>query len=131
MKILIVDDDFSNRKVLEEMLKSYGSTDLAVDGKAAVDKVRAALTAGAPYDLICLDIMMPEMDGHEALKQIRALELAEGKDPGTGAKIIMTTSLGDSKNVFASFKRECDSYLVKPFVNATLQVELRKLGLIE
>ncbi|MEI6155379.1 MAG: response regulator, partial [Deltaproteobacteria bacterium] len=94
MKILIVDDDFSNRKVLEEMLKSYGSTDLAVDGKAAVDKVRAALTAGAPYDLICLDIMMPEMDGHEALKQIRAMEVAEGKAPGTGARIIMTTSLG-------------------------------------
>ena len=131
MKILVVDDDFRNRKVLEEMLKSYGSTDLAVDGKAAVNAVRAAVTAGEPYNLICLDIMMPEMDGHEALKQIRAMEVAEGKDPGTGVKIIMITSLGDSKNVFASFKSQCDGYLVKPFVNATLQVELRKLGLIE
>jgi len=131
MKILVVDDDFSNRKVMQEMLKSYGTTDLAVDGKAAVDAVRAALASGEPYNLICLDILMPGMDGHEALKQIRAMEVAEGKDPGTGAKIIMTTSLGDSKNVFASFKSECDGYLVKPIEIAKLQEELRKLGLIK
>ena len=131
MKILIVDDDFMSRKVLQEMLKSCGSTHIAVDGKEAMDAVRAAVASGEPYNLICLDILMPGMDGQEALKQIRAMEEADGKNSSMGAKIIMTTALGDAKNVVASFKSLCDGYLVKPFVNAALQVELRKLNLIE
>ena len=131
MRILIAEDDLTCRLLMQNFLKDLAPPDIAVNGKEAVEAVRQAMENGKPYKLICLDIMMPEMDGHEALKQIRAMEVAEGKDPGTGAKIIMTTSLGDSKNVFASFKGECDSHLVKPIASEPLQEELRKLGLIE
>jgi len=131
MKILIVDDDFTSRIVLQEILKAYGPTYIAVNGKEAVVAVRAAMSAGEPYSLICMDIMMPEMDGQQAIKQIRAAEEAEGIISTEGAKIIMTTALGDLKNVFASFKSLCDGYVVKPLDRTKLLDELRKLELIK
>ena len=131
MKILIVDDDFTCRNLLKEITKSYGLTHLAVNGTEALDAVSTAMEAGEPYDLICMDIMMPEMDGQQALSQIRALEEVSGKNSSKGAKIIMTTVLGDAKNAIASFKSLCDAYVVKPIDRAKFLDELRKLKLIK
>jgi two-component system chemotaxis response regulator CheY len=131
MKTLIVEDDFTSSLLLQEILKHYGPSHTALDGKDAVEAVSAALESGEPYDLITLDIMMPEMDGQQALKQIRALEEAKGILLGDGARIIMTTALGDSKNVLAAYSGQCDAYVVKPVAKANLLDELRKLELIE
>ena len=131
MKTLIVEDDFTSSLLLQEILKHYGPFNTALNGQQALEAVRTALDSGEPYDLICLDIMMPEMDGHEALQQIRALEDAKGIIAIKGAKIIMTTALDDSKNILASFKGLCDVYLTKPVDKAKLLGELRKLKLIE
>jgi two-component system chemotaxis response regulator CheY len=131
MKTLIVEDDFTSRMYLQEILKKYGPTNVALNGKEAVDAVRAAVEAGEPYDLITLDIMMPEMDGQAALNEIRRVEEAGGITSIYGAKVIMTTALDDSKNILASFKGQCDVYLTKPVDKARLLGELRKLKLIE
>ena len=131
MKILIVDDDFTNRLLMQELLKSYGSAHIGVNGKEAVEAVRISLEVGEPYDLICLDIMMPEMDGQQALKEIRALESAGGIVSTRGAKIMMTTALASLKNVSSAYSSLCDAYLVKPIQKARLLDELRKLKLIE
>ena len=131
MKALIVEDDFTSSLLLQEILKHYGPSDTALNGRQAVEAVRRAIDSGEPYDLICLDIMMPEMDGHEALQQIRALEEAKGIVAVKGAKVVMTTALDDSKNILASFKDQCDIYLTKPVDKAKLLGELRKLKLIE
>jgi two-component system chemotaxis response regulator CheY len=131
MKTLVVEDDFTSSLLLREILKHYGPSHAALNGREAVDAVRTAIDSGEPYDLICLDIMMPEMDGHEALQHIRALEEAKGIIAIDGAKIIMTTALDDSKNILASFKDQCDIYLTKPVDKAKLLGELRKLKLIE
>jgi two-component system chemotaxis response regulator CheY len=130
MKTLIVDDDFTCRLLLHEFLKSYGPTHIAVNGNEAVEAVRAALEANEPYELICLDIMMPGMDGHAALEQIRALEAAKGRVSTHGARILMTTALGDMKNVMTAFKGLCDGYVVKPIDKAKLLQELRQFQLI-
>ncbi len=130
MRTLIVDDDFTNRLLLQEILKDHGSVHIAVNGKEAVEAVRNTTKGGTPYDLICLDIMMPEMGGQEALKSIRASEEEAGVVTGDGVKIVMTTVLGDAKNVMASFKGTCDAYVVKPIDKAKLLGELRKLELI-
>lgn len=118
------------RKVLQDTLKKYGPTHVAVNGKEAVAAACGAMAAGEPYNLICLDIMMPEMDGQQALRQIRTMEEAGGVTSSKGAKIIMTTCLGDAKNAFASFKNLCDAYLVKPIDISKLEDELRKLMLV-
>lgn len=131
MKTLIVEDDFTSRLLLQELLKRYGPSHIAVNGKEAVDAVRLALEQGAPYDLICLDIMMPVLDGHGALKEIRAIEEARGIWSTNGAKVIMTTALSDMKNVNTAFGELCDTYLVKPIEKSKLLEALRKLKLVE
>ena len=131
MKTLIVEDDFTSRLILQELLKSYGPSHIAVNGKEAVEAVRIALQANEPYDLICLDIMMPEMDGQEALRQIREQEESQWIRPAGGARIVMTTALADPKNLFAAHRSLCDAYLLKPIQKAKLLEELRKLGLIK
>ncbi len=129
MKTLIVEDDFTSRLFLQEALKAYGACHIAVNGEEAVEAVRMALEKDEPYDLICLDIMMPEMDGQEALKKIRTQEEDSGISSSTGAKILMTTALGDLQNVSAAYRGLCDGYLVKPISKASLLEELQKHGL--
>ena len=73
MRVLIVEDDFVSRKILHNILLDYGECDIAADGKEAVEAFKLALDDNTPYDLICMDIMMPRMNGQEALLQIQLL----------------------------------------------------------
>ncbi len=74
MKVLVVEDDFTCRKVLQKLLSEFGECDIAVDGQEAIEAFRSSLGGNKRYDLICMDIIMPNMNGHEALKKIRMLE---------------------------------------------------------
>jgi two-component system chemotaxis response regulator CheY len=131
MKTLIAEDDFTSRLLLQELLKNYGPCHVAVNGKEAVEAVRIALEADEPYDLICLDIMMPEMDGQAALRSIRTQEEALGITSSRGgAKIVMVTALEDIKNAMAAYSGLCDAYLTKPIQKDSLLAELRILQLI-
>jgi two-component system, chemotaxis family, chemotaxis protein CheY len=130
VKTLVVEDDFTNRLLLQEYLKSYGPVHIAVNGKEAVVAVQAAMEARQPYNLICIDIMMPEMDGQTALKAIRALEETQGITSTNGAKVFMTTALSEVKDVSEAFYGLCDSYLVKPIDRAKLLAALREHKLI-
>jgi len=129
MKTLIVEDDRTSRLLLIKLLTPYGAVHAAANGKEAVEAVRVSLETGEKYELICLDIMMPEMDGQTALKRIRDMEACYGCVPSTAAKILMTTALNDMTNVAGAYKSLCDAYLVKPIDKAKLLLELRKLGL--
>lgn len=130
MKALIVEDDFTSRLLLQGLLQPYGVCHISVNGKEAVDVFKVSLEAGEPYDLVCLDIMMPEMDGQTALKHIRAMEDAKGILASDGVKIIMTTALDDKKNIMSAFKEQCDGYLIKPIDKEKLVDTLKKLGFI-
>jgi two-component system, chemotaxis family, chemotaxis protein CheY len=130
VKTLIVEDNFLNRMLLQEYLKGYGECHVAVNGKEAVEAVRAALESGKPYDLICLDIMMPEMDGQQALKEIRALEESWMIIHSRNSIIIMTTALKDLKNVTEAYNNFCDGYLTKPIRKEKFLEDLRKFKLI-
>ena len=74
IKILIVDDDFANRKMMQQQLNRFGQTHLASNGKQALESFTTALKDNDPFDLICLDITMPVMDGHQTLFEIRRIE---------------------------------------------------------
>jgi two-component system chemotaxis response regulator CheY len=129
-KALVIEDDFTSRMILQEQLKKYANTFVAVNGNEGLEAVKSSLEGGEKYDLICLDILMPELDGLEALKLIREFESAKGFPYGQGAKIIMTTSMDKVKNVADAYGSLCDGYLVKPIELESLEAELAKQGLI-
>jgi two-component system chemotaxis response regulator CheY len=130
MRILIVEDDMTSRLLLRKMLEPFGSCDVAVNGKEAVESFRLAHESGQPYALVCLDIMMPEMDGQAALKELRAQEEAKALPPSQAAKIVMTTALRDLDNVTNAYRALCDGYLVKPILRDKLVALLKELDLL-
>ncbi len=130
LRVLVVEDDFVCRVVLQGLLSKYGECHIAVNGREAVDAFRTARQAGQGYDLICLDVRMPEMDGTEALEQIRAIEATDGVFLSR-VRVFMTTSARDMKTVFGSFKLICDAYLIKPIDGHQLEEHLRSFALID
>ncbi len=130
MKTLIVEDDFAARKFLESLLADYGHCDIAVDGEEGVNAFLLAWKEKAPYDLICMDIMMPIVDGQEALEQIRAIEKDMGLSYAEEVKVIMTTALGDPHNVIGAYRKGgATKYLVKPINKQDLDQELKSMKL--
>jgi len=132
MRVLVVEDDFTSRKILQKILAPFGEVHIAVNGLEAVEAFTQSLDDNHSYDLICMDIMMPEMDGQTALKRIRALEKDRGVPPPDEVKIIMTTALDDPKNVVeAYYKGGATSYVPKPIDKHMLLHLIKTLGLIE
>lgn len=131
MRCLIVEDDYISRTLLKELLSPFFECDIAVNGEEAVTAFTMSHESKKTYDLICLDIMMPVLDGQAALRKIRGIEKEMKIPPELEVKIIMTTALGDPKTVFSTYY-ECGatSYLVKPISRAKLLRELRTFGLI-
>ncbi|MBR5565542.1 MAG: response regulator [Roseburia sp.] len=130
MKILLAEDDFVTRKYMSNFLSKYGECDVTVDGMEAVDAFLMALEDGEPYDLVCLDIMMPVMDGYQALVGIRNLEKENNIPEEKAVKVIMTTALNEEKNVKMAFELGCTIYSGKPIDQERFDQALRKLGLI-
>ncbi len=130
MKILLAEDDFVTRKFMTGFLSKYGECDVTVDGMEAVDAFMMALEDDDPYDLVCLDIMMPVMDGYQALMGIRNLEKERNIPKEKEAKVIMTTALNDEKNVKMAFDLGCTVYSGKPIDQDRFEQVLVKFGLI-
>jgi len=128
MRTLVVEDDFTSRRLIQRLLEPLGEVDIAVDGKEAMSAFLSSRSEHTPYDLICLDIMMPEMDGHEVLRLIRQAEQESGTVGGSGVKVIMTTVLADHKNVMKAFSGQCSAYLTKPIDKQKLYDNLEQLG---
>ena len=130
MKILLAEDDFVTRKFMTGFLSKYGECDVTVDGMEAVDAFMMALEDEEPYDLVVLDIMMPVMDGYQALMGIRNLEKERNIPEEKQAKVIMATALNDEKNVKMAFELGCTVYSGKPIDQDRFEQVLKKFGLI-
>lgn len=131
MKILIVEDDFASRKFIMNFLKDYGECDVTADGMEAIDAYMMAVEDGEPYDLICLDVMMPVLDGYQALKTIRQLEQENETEEEKKVKVIMITALNEEKNVRMAFDMGCTVYCAKPIDLDKLKSVMKKLNLIK
>ncbi len=129
-RILIVEDDMVSRKFLNRFLKQFGDCDMVVDGLEAIDAYMIALNEKNPYDLICLDIMMPKVDGVKVLKAIRDLEAQNKVEIANKTKIIMTTALGETQIVKTAFDYGCDAYASKPIDIEKFKEVLGKLEII-
>jgi two-component system chemotaxis response regulator CheY len=130
MRILIAEDDFVSRRYITKVMSEFGECDVTVDGMEALDVFLMSLDEGKYYDLICLDIMMPLLDGVKALKTIRKLEEERNIPNEKRAKVIMTTALSNSEDVLGSFDSGSEAYAVKPLDVAKIKEVLRLWKLI-
>lgn len=130
MRVLVAEDDIVSRKFLCKFLSRYGECDQAVDGMEAIDAYIVAIKDQKPYDLICLDIMMPKVDGIKALKTIRDLEKQNNIPKDKRVKVIVTTALAETTCVKNAFSLGCEAYAPKPIDTRKLTEILVELDLI-
>lgn len=134
MKTLIVDDVASNQVILKYMLQDYGPCFIADNGQQAIDLFTEMLREGKPFDLVLMDVQMPDIDGLTALKEIRALEkLVYGEEVPFSrySKIIMVTCNTEPSVVMESLmKLNANAFIPKPVDKKTLLAKLAKQGLI-
>ena len=124
--ILVVDDDRSTRLFMRALLEAEGyRVSLAADGEEALEKMERE-----QIDLAVVDIMMPVMDGYQALMGIRNLEKERDIPKEKATKVIMTTALNDEKNVKMAFELGCTVYSGKPIDQDRFEQVLKKFGLI-
>lgn len=131
MRTLIVEDDPISSKILMKVLSPYGQCDVAFNGKEAVDAFQRSLEEASPYNLICMDIMMPELNGQEALNRIRQLEQKAGISSDAMVKVVMTTALNGTEEASkALFQGGASAYFVKPLQLDNLIEELKSIKVI-
>lgn len=131
MKTLVVDDELTTRLMLKKILSPYGSCDTISNGKEALEAFWMAIKENDPYDLICLDILMPELNGKTVLKKIREIEAKARIPKNKIASIFMVTSLNDSKTIMDTIvKYKCDSYILKPISKPKVISKLKQFELI-
>ena len=126
MRALIVEDVTACQKILERFLQDYAECDVVKNGNDGLKAVIKAHKENKSYDVIFMDIMMPEIDGIELLKTIRKIETGPDK-----VKIIMATSLTDKKHVVKAIQNGCDAYMLKPYSKKDIEQQLINLKLIE
>jgi CheY-like chemotaxis protein len=113
-KVLLVDDSATALMIEQMLLNRFYDLIVARDGKEAVAKARAEMP-----DLILMDVMMPNMNGLEATRAIRALESTKS------IPIIIVTTRGEDKNVEAGFASGCNDYVTKPINGLELLTKFR------
>jgi DNA-binding response OmpR family regulator len=115
MNILVVEDDLTMANILADGLREEShAVDLAFDGRAALQ-----LTGDASFDLIVLDVMLPDLDGFEVAKQLRYR--------GSDVPILMLTARDALPDVVSGLDSGADDYLTKPFSFVVLLARIRAL----
>jgi two-component system chemotaxis response regulator CheY len=131
LRVLIVEDEPVNREFLKLSLRGLGDCQAVVRGEDAVCAQQEALERNQPFDVVFLDIMLPGINGLQALEQLRALEDRHGVPPERRVPVIVTTTLDDDKAASRAFIHgQALSYMTKPFRAAQVREELSKLGLL-
>ena len=130
MKCLVIDDDFDSRRLLQKILHPFAYVDVATDGEEGVLAFHQALKENEPYQLITLDLVMPNSDGQQALREIREIEKEMGIAQKDGVKIIVVSGLDDNQEIHdAFFLGNATSYMMKPVRRQILLEEVENLGL--
>ncbi|MCP4681448.1 MAG: HDOD domain-containing protein, partial [Desulfobacterales bacterium] len=114
-----------------EMLEPIGDCTDVESGIDAIVAFNTAIDQKSPFDLITLDINMPEMDGMETLVKIRENEAQRHITKQDRVKIIMVTAYSDRDNIMVCLKAGCDDFIVKPFDLETVTEKLKRLGMVD
>ncbi|MDJ0840726.1 MAG: response regulator [Acidobacteriota bacterium] len=130
MKVLVIEDEFISRVKLQKILSRYGECHIAVNGEEMMAAFVQAHEENEPYDLLTVDIRLPDITGQEIVRRIRDWEKSHHVvDEDKEVKILMVTAMSDGKNIMASFKEGCEGYVVKPFDFNKIADALARMGI--
>lgn len=123
MKVLVIDDMSTMRKIIKKMLNEIGFTNLteADDGATAWPMIQEAHANGEPFEFIVSDWNMPEMSGLDLLKHVRATEEFKA------LPFLMITAEAEQGNVVIAVKAGVSNFIVKPFSASTLREKIDKI----
>jgi len=130
MRALVVDDESTSRVLLQTFLSQYGDCQAVTSGSEAIAAFRQALEANQRFDLICMDIVMPGINGDEAVLEIRTVEREKGVAQSERARIVMISVLKDPNAIHTAVMLDCDGYLLKPINTGELLAHLGAFGLV-
>jgi PAS domain S-box-containing protein len=126
LSILVAEDNEINALLMRSLLTRLGHhAVIATNGAAALESWVAARSAGTPYDLVLMDIQMPELDGIEAAKRIRKIE---AEQPGARTQILALTANTLVEDRYACFEAGMDGFLIKPLDREKLEEALSGLA---
>ncbi|MBX7144380.1 MAG: response regulator [Oligoflexia bacterium] len=131
MRILVVEDEKSSSKLLGEVLKPYGTVVASDTSEDGFELFMTALEAGEPFDVICLDVGLPGLDGIELLDEIRNIEEEKGIIGEAGSKIFVISGACDLNTFADASEAGCTTFLCKPINTQKLLSELRRFKLVE
>jgi two-component system chemotaxis response regulator CheY len=131
MRTLVVDDDTLNRNLLKDVAARLGECHVAEGGREAFAAFKQAWQDWRPFNLIFLDILMPDMDGRQVLLQIREIEKEKKISEQHQVKIMMVTGLSEKDAVMQCLNEGCDDFIVKPIEIKLLLEKIHKLGLLK
>jgi two-component system chemotaxis response regulator CheY len=128
MKILIAEDEPVLARFLVHVLSEYGPCTHVETGLAAVEAFESALGDNEPYQLVVLDIMMPEASGQDALREIRLIESEQAIRVSEHVAVMICSALEDAENIYKAHSHGCLEYLVKPVGKKEITKALGRLG---
>ncbi|NVM20388.1 MAG: response regulator [Desulfobacterales bacterium] len=128
MRILVVDDELVSRKKMKKIMDGFGECEAVESGRKAITAFKNAWENWRPFDLMTLDIIMPEMDGTKVLAEIRKMEEEKKIPRHKQIRILMVTSDADPDTIVSCARAGCNDYVVKPFSPYILADKLKKLG---
>lgn len=130
-RFLIVEDELLSLAILNDFFSEFAQCDTATNGKIAYELFEKAIIEGKPYNLICSDVVMPEMDGHELVHKVREAEKSLPIFDGLRTKVFMISASNTPQDMtHAILDNDCDDYIVKPFMRDNIKTMLKKYGLI-
>ncbi len=129
MKILVVDDEITSRMKLQKIMGSIGECRSVETGAAALGQFQKALANQTPYDLISLDLGLPDCDGLDILIRMRSLEKELKIPPSNRARILVVTAKSDKETIVSCARAKCDGFIGKPFERDVIIKQLARIGM--
>ncbi len=129
LRFLIVEDDPVYQTMLEAFLEAYGTSKIVESGEEGIASFESAINDGKHFNMVCLDIKLPGIDGLRVLSKMRVME-AGAKLPEK-TKIMILTASEETAHMMEAFSNEADAYLQKPIQRGDLVEQLILMGLIK
>jgi len=127
MKTLVIDTDRAIMDAVSAIFCKKGGCDWAEDGEKGLDMIKSAFKQGQPYDLIVLEIVLPEVSGYTIIKEVRNLELNMNISPIDEVKIIVLTYRSDEPTLLQAFRNGATGWVSKPIDPTALEAKINKL----